>query len=270
MASALRSVHGGGPPVVRLAVLVVALLVAALGFARWAAPRPIVPVPERDARGEVPWRASPELAPVPVPPDPVANSEAAPPPPPGVGEAARDPRVRVHGLLSPAPGRADPLGGIPVFLVAASGETWRTETDVLGRFEALAAAGQARLVVGDPEAPLLPPEDVDLLAPVTALGERLLPALGVLDVEVVDATGQPVPGARIDGRGERGGVVRGEADARGRLRALHLPAGSYRLFATDPVAGRGNRPVELSPDTPATVRMVLFDGPPLEPPSPPR
>lgn len=260
---------------VRLSALTLGLLLGGLAFARWVVPPGRSAVTPRASTGRVEEpdaSAAPVEVRLPRPARVPAGRPSLAVPEPGSGrvpevapEAVPD-VVRVRGLVSPAPGREDPVGGIAVRLVESSGTVRGTETDVLGRFELVATSGPARWILGDPEAPLLPPEGVELLGPETFLGDRQLPALGRLEVEVVDAAGLPVPGARIDGLGEAGGAVRGTADARGRLAAVHLPAGHYRVFASDRVAGRGNRAIQLSPATPSEIRVVLRSERPPEAP----
>ena len=143
-----------------------------------------------------------------------------------------------------------------------SGGARTTHTDSLGRFRLGGLeAGAARVIVGDPESPLLTRQAVRVESPRTSVGELLLPRLGSLLVEVVDELDRPVSGAKVVGLGDRGGALRGESDVDGRLLGEQLPAGRYRVFASLPGSGRGNQAIVLDPRVRAELRIVLLQGP---------
>ncbi len=154
---------------------------------------------------------------------------------------------------------ASPAAGLPLSLLRSKSIAGRTATDPLGgfRFEPV-PQGEYQLVLGDPAGPILPPETVAVVAPLTRLEDLTLPELGSLFVQVVDETGAPVSGALVEGSGDRGGSIRGESDAHGALRADFLPAGMYRVFASAPSLGRGNRILQFEPSAASPVEIRLL------------
>lgn len=117
------------------------------------------------------------------------------------------------------------------------------------------------LVVGDPLGPILPPRSLRLDGRLGEL-ELRVPVLLELEVRVLDEQGLPVPGAEVEGTGERGGRVAGVTDPAGSLRAALLPPGNYRLFARHPTLGRGNKIFALSGEPPAPLEIRLLTGRP--------
>lgn len=107
------------------------------------------------------------------------------------------------------------------------------------------AEGEYQLVVGDPLGPLVPRRALSLDG---ALGlvEIVVPPLLDVVVRVVDDQGLALPDVEVEGTGESGGRIAGVTDARGELHVRALPPGNWRLFARDPVLGRGTRAVSLS------------------------
>jgi hypothetical protein len=83
-----------------------------------------------------------------------------------------------------------------------------------------------------------------------------------VEVAVVDAEGLPAPQAEIEGSGDRGGRVLGETDAAGIARGSFLPPGMYRVFASHPTLGRGNRIFELAPGESTRIEITLLRSPP--------
>ena len=140
--------------------------------------------------------------------------------------------------------------GLRVTLRGAGLEEPRaTETDSLGgyRFDQV-LDGEYTLTFGDVRSPLLPPTSLRFTAPTMTVPDRELPPVSRLDLLVLDAEGQPVLGARVEGSGPKGGYVSGETDGQGRLRAAHLPPGRYRLTAEHEVLGRVRRSFEVEPE----------------------
>jgi hypothetical protein len=121
--------------------------------------------------------------------------------------------------------------------------------------------GDYALVAGDPLGPLLPRRILRLDG---ELGEQELrvPVLLELEVRVLDEQGVAVPEAEVEGAGEKGGRVAGLTDAEGRLLAVQLPPGNYRIFARHSSRGRGNRIFTLSGPGPAPLEIQLLTGRP--------
>jgi hypothetical protein len=120
------------------------------------------------------------------------------------------------------------------------------------------AEGEYELVVGDPLGPLVPRRAVHLEAGLGVL-DVVVPPLHEVVVRVVDEQGLALPDVEVEGLGQHGGRVAGVTDARGELHARGLPPGDYRLFARDPVLGRGTRVFALSSASPVTsveIRLV--------------
>ncbi len=121
--------------------------------------------------------------------------------------------------------------------------------------------GDYVLIVGDPRGPIVPRVLVRLEA---ESSERtvVVPPLLELEVQVVDEHGLGVGAAAVEGKGESGGRLSGETDATGRLRAGRLPAGKYRVFASQPDIGRGNAIFELTSESRAPLVIRLLTGRP--------
>jgi hypothetical protein len=117
--------------------------------------------------------------------------------------------------------------------------------------------GEYALVVGDPLGPLLPRRILRLDGELGAQ-ELRVPVLLELEVRVLDERGLAVPGAEVEGVGEKGGRIAGQTDADGRLRGTLLPPGDYRIYARHPSLGRGNRIFALSAPLPAPLEIRLL------------
>lgn len=162
---------------------------------------------------------------------------------------------------------ADPSGnpvvGLPVVLLRSKVAKTRTSTDALGRFALPPVIeGEYTLVLGDPAGAIIPPLAVQVRGSRSELELLTVPELGSVEVQVVDETGEPAPGARVNGTGDHGGSVEAESDSQGRATGEFLPAGMYRLFAAHPTQGRGNRVFELQPGEKARVEIRLLHGRP--------
>lgn len=150
--------------------------------------------------------------------------------------------------------------GLPLSLERAGLPLEGARTDALGRFTfPPLPEGELELVVGDPRGPLVPRQPVRLDAELRALEIRV-PMLLELTLHVVDVNGFPVANAEVDGTGERGGRFEGVTDVDGALRARHLPAGNYRVFARRADVGRGTRSFLLAPGA-AEIEVPLLTAP---------
>ncbi len=131
-------------------------------------------------------------------------------------------------------------------------------TDAAGRyvFERV-LDGEYRLHYGDPDSPIAPARELLFQAPSLRVPERRVSALSELVVRVLDDRGQPVAGASIAGSGTQGGLVLGESDAAGELRARFLPAGRYRVRAQSEVFGEAFGTIELERGTRAALELGL-------------
>lgn len=121
--------------------------------------------------------------------------------------------------------------------------------------------GEYALVVGDPFGPLLPRRILRLDGELGAQ-ELRVPVLLELEVRVLDEQGLAVPGAEIEGVGEKGGRIAGVTDADGRLWSGLLPPGDYRIYARHATLGRGNRILALSAELAGPLEIRLLTGPP--------
>lgn len=158
-----------------------------------------------------------------------------------------------------------PAEGIPMTLFAVADNHARealTDASGLYRFEKL-PDGAYELLVGRASAPLVPErQPVRFLAPHLTFPDITLPALGEIQLRVVDSLARPLEGVEVRGSGTNGGVIEGKTDFDGRLVARHLPAGHFRMrirhpafeeqyerrFAVDVVAGEvSEAPVRLGP-----------------------
>jgi len=171
----------------------------------------------------------------------------------------------VQGLLvqpDPAPGaelRLQDLSGIPVYLVPEGDRpALRVESDVQGRFRFVAAeAGRWTLRIASAKRSWVADRILDLDRAPVLLEPIELPALGLVDVSVVDDGGTPVPDLEVRVDATPGGPQPGlRTDATGRVRA-HLPAATYRFYASDPRLGRGNRAADLAPDSSVEIEIRL-------------
>jgi hypothetical protein len=158
---------------------------------------------------------------------------------------ALEPLQSIPGMVQDSAGNA--VSELAVSLLAAGGEVLSSaRTDAAGRFvlDGVLPA-EVELCLGDPRGPLVPQRRIDVSAPAEPLGTLVVPELTSLLVRVRDEAGQPIAEASVEGLGSAGGSLSGTTDAEGRLRAVHLPPGDYRLFARHPEHGRGTLAVAL-------------------------
>ena len=144
------------------------------------------------------------------------------------------PAGAVEGSVLSADG--GPAEGLSVWLASAeNGARRETHTDALGSFRfAEVRDGAYRLLLGDPDAPLVEPKLLRSAAPGMRLPPVNLPPLATLDVFVLDEDGLYLPDARVVGS-SRGGALDGRTDRDGRLHVPHLPPGRVRLRAEHPL-----------------------------------
>jgi len=114
----------------------------------------------------------------------------------------------------------------------------KTRADGAFRFADL-VDGEYSLTLGAPEHPLAPPKRISFRVPAMDVGTLRVPVLHPLRVRVEDILGRGVPGARVRGLGNAGGVVDGTTDGAGELIVPLLSAGRYRLRAEHVDFGRG-------------------------------
>lgn len=166
------------------------------------------------------------------------------------------PEAVFAGALEDETGRA--LAGLALHLRRRKEVLASATSDVAGRFRLAALpAGEYELVLGALEGPLRPPETV-VLAPGDPPRTLVLPVLLALGLRVVDADGQPVAGARLEGTGKPGGHLQGLSDADGRLRVEGLPPGDYRVFARHATLGRATRALVLDARTSADEHELVL------------
>lgn len=167
--------------------------------------------------------------------------------------------VRVGGTIVDA--RGEPLENVGVWALirrdAAVVARLEARSDATGAFELeLPPRGMARVHVGDPSRPWVPPIDVE-----GALQDRELDPIRVelfeAEFVVVLADGAPASGARLDGTGMEGGSFSLATDDRGRARVARLPRGRWRVNASLAAHGRESRAVELPLAQDEPVLLVL-------------
>jgi hypothetical protein len=184
-----------------------------------------------------------------------------PPPPPTV------PTCAISGRLVDPGGAA--IGGIPVHCnrvrMPASHADESVDsamTDPLGTFAfRVGERTNAMLSYGDARIPLPHGDSVAVTDADVDLGGIALPALGSVEVEVLDNAKRPVPDASVRASLNASSGSALATDAFGRATARHLPPGSYRFFATHPTAGRGNAPINLAAGARETLKIELRTAP---------
>jgi hypothetical protein len=126
-----------------------------------------------------------------------------------------------------------------------AGQRSETRSNPAGRFAFAAVAdGEYRLLAGPSEAPLLE-KRLSFRAPGLSLDPLRLPRLLALEIQVSDAVGRPVEGARVRGFSTGGGLIDVSSDSLGRARAHLLAPGRISLRASVPGVGVGYREFEL-------------------------
>lgn len=170
-----------------------------------------------------------------------------------------EPRAVVEGQVRDA--RGAPVVGLGVVLESASDGARREQrTDGAGSYLFQDVLdGTYRLTFGSPDNPLHGPLELVVQAPRLTVPPVRLPELGSVEVTVTDERGVLIAGARVRGfgRGNTGGLIEGETDSAGRVRADLLAPGSYRIYATLPEVGRGFADVDLQPGATATVTIEI-------------
>jgi hypothetical protein len=186
-------------------------------------------------------------------------------PPESPATAAAPLRTLAGTLLD---GAGEAVEDVPLALLRDGEAVAETRTQFTGRFVfPPVPEGEYELVVGDPLGPLLQRRPLALDARAGEL-ELVVPVLLELEVRVVDEQGLAVPGAPVEGTGESGlGRLAGETDSEGRFLARQLPPGNYRVFASHPDLGRGNRITVLSAHARDPLEIRLLTGRP-DPPVP--
>jgi len=165
---------------------------------------------------------------------------------------------RLEGRVVDTEGR--PVDELPVFLKPKTrGAALEAETDAAGTFLFEGVTdGSWELRVGAVTNPLVPALDVDYSAPGPALETIEVPALGTLDVTVLDDVGTVVAGAQISGYGTTGGMLRTETDQAGHARLRFLPPGPFKMFVTHELLGSAahSETIEAGATAEVTVRLV--------------
>lgn len=164
---------------------------------------------------------------------------------------AGGPPARFHGELRPAGGLwvcvaeqdGAPAAGLAVSLLGVEPAqplvAAETGPDGCAHFEGV-LEGDVEVALGDPELPLAGPHAYAYRATTRDPLRLQLPALVSLRVRVVDAFGQPVPGASVQASGRRAGRVRALTDGDGACALDRLPAGLVRVIALHEVLGQGD------------------------------
>ncbi len=166
---------------------------------------------------------------------------------------------RIFGIIVDAD--QNPMESVPVSVLAHFGSDRphraTTSTDAAGQFVLWSPAEKAaRLFIGDPELPWIPPIEI-------GAGGRQL-ALDPIRLDLHEATfvvqradGTPVPMAEIIGTGLDGGRFEARTDGSGRARVQHMPRGRWRVNAALEPHGRENRAVDIPLASDAPVVIVL-------------
>ena len=153
-----------------------------------------------------------------------------------------------------------PLEGVPVVLESNASKIRReTQTDFAGNylFEKV-LDGAYTITFGSPDSPLLPSEEILFRSPSLRFPTREIPHDAQLKIQVVDADGRFIPGAKLRGFGTGGGNVEGETDAAGMASFRFLPAGRFRIYASDDQR-HGKKNIELSKGEIREVTLELND-----------
>lgn len=166
----------------------------------------------------------------------------------------------VQGVLVHADGHAPPA--LPVFLLQAGSPTiLRSESTSQGQFRFdVPEAGEWILRIGSSRTSWVEDRVVEVARGTRVLEPIELPPLGSVQVTVMDADRTPVPDIEVRIGGTRGEQPSRRTDALGRSR-LHLPAGTYRFYASESRFGRGNKAVDLSASSALDVVLELRRGP---------
>lgn len=170
------------------------------------------------------------------------------------------PAAFVEGWVEDAEGA--PVEGLTMVLEPlADGETRSVATAARGgyRFENV-PDGEHRLSAGGPPNPLAPPLELLVSPPSVSVPRIVVPVLSELEISVLDAFGQPVAGATVEGWGSGGGSVSVTTDRLGLALARHLAAGRVTLNASIGEGAErriGRATVELAAAARASVEVRL-------------
>lgn len=128
-----------------------------------------------------------------------------------------------------------PVEGLPVVLEEQNTRvrtTTTTSSAGIWRFDDV-LDGRYKLFLGDPNRPLLPPEDVTFLGPEHRHPDQVVPVTASVSFAALDEGGLPLPDVHVRGFGGKGGSVDVHTDGDGLALARFLPAGSYEVRASD-------------------------------------
>lgn len=238
---------------------VLAALVTVVAGPRLLVPGPagsaLLPAAASPSAGPAHAEARPELVPAVLPQGlSAAAAESAPAGPPVARSPLADqatPRLAptpagVLGRLVSPEGEARagvvvtlrPEDGAGVPRPATSGPDGLVQLDGV-------APGSYRLELGPHAEPFVPARCVTVEAPLTRLGELVVPPDASLEIRVLDALGTPVPDVSLECVGYPVGRALARSDQDGAARFDGLVPGAGRVFARDPRLGRGNAPFEL-------------------------
>jgi hypothetical protein len=155
--------------------------------------------------------------------------------------------------------RGEPVRDVPVCLwvdAVPGCLTTTTSSDGTFRFAAL-PSGPVELYVGRLETPIVPVRRLELDRSPLQLDPIVVPGLHDAEIQVLDAHGTPVSGARIEGVGQRGGGFAGETDSAGRLRVSFLPRGGYRVTGSQLQLGRCETRMTVTSNADPVVALQL-------------
>lgn len=165
----------------------------------------------------------------------------------------------LDGLVREASGA--PAEDVTVTLedvVSGTRQTLRTDAD--GMYRTLGVVdGEYRVWIGSPEAPLAPAIEISFRAPSLRVPERKLPALGGLDLTIVDeGDGYPrAAGARVWGALSVGGAFDVLSDETGRVQLRHLLPGPWRVEASLDSRASGSVELEVAPERVTAAQLKL-------------
>jgi hypothetical protein len=155
--------------------------------------------------------------------------------------------------------RGVPVIGLPLGLRSFDGElaAWAT-SDEEGTFHfASIPEGGYELLAGRSESPLRPTRVVHARAGRQVIEPMRIPALSESTLRVVGEDGSPVPGATVEGTGQRGGGFAGSTGADGVYLARFLPPGRYRVTASRDDLGSGEGWFEMGSDGAPSAAIML-------------
>jgi hypothetical protein len=116
-----------------------------------------------------------------------------------------------------------------------SGVRVTTKTDAIGHFLFTdVKSGGYTLHFGQPETPVRDAVEVNVTNSPERVPEAVVPKMGELIVRVLQESGAPAKGVKLDGYGEHGGRISGETNAEGEFRATFLPPGRITVNAIFP------------------------------------